>query len=74
MLVELSVVEPRYHAVMEVAAGAPVVEVAARYGVSRNDATSRMLGGYAPNCVHCPSETTVTESSTTLMAVCSSMA
>lgn len=35
MLVELSVVEQRYHAVMEVAAGAPVVEVAARYGVSR---------------------------------------
>ena len=36
MLVELSVVEQRYHAVMEVlAAGAPVTEVAARYGVSR---------------------------------------
>jgi len=36
MLVELSVVEQRYHAVMEVlSAGAPVVEVAARYGVSR---------------------------------------
>jgi len=34
--VELSVVEQRYHAVMEVlSAGAPVVEVAARYGVSR---------------------------------------
>ncbi|MDX2650545.1 IS481 family transposase [Streptomyces sp. PA03-1a] len=31
----MSVVEQRYHAVMEVAAGAPVVEVAARYGVSR---------------------------------------
>lgn len=35
MLVELSVVEQRYHAVMEVLAGAPVIEVAARYGVSR---------------------------------------
>jgi transposase-like protein len=36
MLVELSVVEQRYHAVMEVlSAGAPVVEVADRYGVSR---------------------------------------
>ena len=35
MLVELSVVEQRYHAVMEVlSAGAPVVEVADRYGVS----------------------------------------
>jgi len=35
MLVELSVVEQRYHAVMEVLAGAPVVKVAERYGVSR---------------------------------------
>jgi transposase len=36
MLVELSVVEQRFHAVMEVlSAGAPVVEVAERYGVSR---------------------------------------
>jgi transposase len=36
MLVELSVVEQRYHAVMEVlSAGAPVVDVAERYGVSR---------------------------------------
>ena len=35
MLVELSVVEQRYHAVMEVVAGVPVTEVAARYGVSR---------------------------------------
>lgn len=35
MLVELSVVEQRYHAVMEVAAGVPVTQVAARYGVSR---------------------------------------
>lgn len=60
MLVELSVIEQRYHAVMEVAAGAPVTEVAVRYGVSRNDATSRMPGGYDPNFVHCPSETTST--------------
>ena len=35
MLVELSVVEQRYHAVMEVEVGAQVTEVAARYGVSR---------------------------------------
>jgi transposase-like protein len=36
MLVELSVVEQRYHAVVEVLqARLPVVEVAARYGVSR---------------------------------------
>ena len=34
-LVELSVVEQRYRAVLEVAAGVPVTEVAARYGVSR---------------------------------------
>src|SRR5215472_12907925 len=35
MLVELSVMEQRYHAVMEVVSGAPVTEVAHRYGVSR---------------------------------------
>jgi transposase InsO family protein len=35
MLVELSVMEQRYHAVMEVISGAPVTEVAVRYGVSR---------------------------------------
>jgi hypothetical protein len=36
VLVELSVVEQRYHAVMEVlASGVPVTEVAERYGVSR---------------------------------------
>ncbi|MCP2202526.1 Helix-turn-helix domain-containing protein, partial [Lentzea flava] len=35
MLVELSVVEQRYHAVMEVLAGVPVAEVAGRYRVSR---------------------------------------
>ena len=36
MLVELSVVEQRYHTVMEViSGGVPVVEVAERYGVSR---------------------------------------
>jgi hypothetical protein len=31
-------------------------------------------GDNHPNFVHCPSETTSTEPSTTLMAVCSSMA
>jgi transposase InsO family protein len=35
VLVELSVVEQRYHAVMEVAAGVPVTEVASRFRVSR---------------------------------------
>src|SRR5690349_19712291 len=35
MFVELSVMEQRYHAVMEVVSGAPVAEVARRYGVSR---------------------------------------
>jgi transposase InsO family protein len=34
-LVELSVVEQRYRAVLEVAAGVPVAEVAERFGVSR---------------------------------------
>lgn len=40
MLVELSVVEQRYHAVMEVAVGVPVTQVAARYGVSRQSVHS----------------------------------
>jgi transposase len=35
MLWELSVAEQRYRAVLEVGAGVPVTEVAARYGVSR---------------------------------------
>ena len=39
-----------------------------------NSAASRMPRGYDPNFVHCPSETTSTQPSTTLMAVCSSMA
>jgi transposase len=34
-LVELSVVEQRYRAVLDAAAGVPVTEVAERYGVSR---------------------------------------
>ena len=34
-LVELSIVEQRYRAVLEAAAGVPVTEVAARYEVSR---------------------------------------
>jgi transposase-like protein len=38
VLVELSVMEQRYHAVMEVISGAPVTEVARRYGVSRQGA------------------------------------
>ena len=35
VLMELSAMEQRYHAVMEVLAGAPVTEVAERFGVSR---------------------------------------
>ena len=35
MLVELSVMERRYRAVLEAEAGVPVTEVAARYGVTR---------------------------------------
>lgn len=34
-LVELSVMEQRYRAVLEVEAGCPVTEVAARHGVTR---------------------------------------
>jgi transposase len=45
MLVELSVMEQRYHAVMEVVAGAPVTEVARRYGVTRQ-AVHLWLGKY----------------------------
>ena len=45
MLVELSVMEQRYHAVMEVFSGAPVTEVARRYGVSRQ-AVHGWLGRY----------------------------
>jgi len=45
MLVELSVMEQRYHAVMEVVSGAPITEVARRYGVSRQ-AVHGWLGRY----------------------------
>jgi transposase len=45
MLVELSVMEQRYHAVMEVVSGAPVTEVARQYGVSRQ-AVHGWLGRY----------------------------
>ena len=45
MLVELSVMEQRYHAVMEVLSGAPVTEVARRHGVSRQ-AVHLWLGKY----------------------------
>jgi transposase len=45
VLVELSVMEQRYHAVMEVMSGAPVTEVAGRYGVSRQ-AVHTWLGRY----------------------------
>ena len=45
MLVVLSVMEQRYHAVMEVVSGAPVTEVARRYRVSRQ-AVHGWLGRY----------------------------
>jgi DNA-binding IclR family transcriptional regulator len=45
MLWELSVVEQRYRAVLEVMAGVPVTEVAERYGVSRQT-VHRWLGRY----------------------------
>jgi transposase InsO family protein len=45
MLVELNVMEQRYQAVMEVISGAPVTEVARRYGVSRQ-AVHGWLGRY----------------------------
>ena len=45
MLVELSVMEQRYHAVMEPISGAPVTEVAWRYGVTRQ-AVDLWLGKY----------------------------
>jgi transposase InsO family protein len=45
MLVELSVMEQRYHAVMEGVSGAPVTEVARRYGVTRQ-AVYVWLGKY----------------------------
>ncbi|MFG2044426.1 helix-turn-helix domain-containing protein [Dactylosporangium sp. NPDC048998] len=45
MLVELTMTEQRYRAVLEVEAGAPVTEVAERFGVSRQ-AVHRWLGWY----------------------------
>jgi hypothetical protein len=46
MLVKLSIVEQRYHAVMEVVCGGiPVVEVAERYRVSHQDC-ARLAGRY----------------------------
>ncbi len=42
MLVELGVVEQRYRAVMEVLEGAPVTEVARRYGVARQTLHGRL--------------------------------
>ena len=41
-LVEMSVVEQRYRAVLEVQSGVPVTEVAARFGVSRQSVHSWM--------------------------------
>jgi uncharacterized protein YjcR len=50
VLVELSVVEQRHHAVMEVlAGGVPVTEVAERYGVSRKSVHA-WLDRYRAEC------------------------
>jgi len=54
--------------------GRALWEVRQAGDVTSNDATSRMPAGCYPNFFHCPSETTSTEPSTTLMAICSSMA
>ncbi|MEU4331203.1 helix-turn-helix domain-containing protein [Nonomuraea dietziae] len=45
MLVELSVVEQRYQAVLQVLSGASVTEVARRFGVARQT-VHRWLGRY----------------------------
>ena len=45
VLVELTVTEQRYRAVLEVVAGVPVIEVAERFGVSRQ-AVDRWVGWY----------------------------
>ncbi len=45
-----------------------------RTGYTRRGVQHRSSGGYDPNLVHFPSETTSTDPSTTMMAVCSSMA
>lgn len=45
VLVELTVTEQRYRAVLEVHAGVPVVEVAERFGVFRQ-AVHRWVGWY----------------------------
>jgi transposase len=46
VLVELTVTEQRYRAVLEVEAGIPVIEVAERFGVSRQT-VHRWLRWYA---------------------------
>jgi hypothetical protein len=44
MLVELGIMEQRYHAVMEVVFGAPVTEVARRYGCPARRCTAGWAG------------------------------
>ena len=55
-LVELSVVEQRYRAVLEVKAGVPVAEVAERFGVSRQSVHAWVRryeqGGLGAECDH----------------------
>jgi uncharacterized membrane protein len=47
-LVELSVMEQRYRAVLEAEAGCPVTEIAARHGVSRQSVRAWVLRSAAP--------------------------
>ena len=54
MLVELSVVEQRYHAVMEVISGAPVTEVALRYGISRQSVHNWLSSTGQADWLHLP--------------------
>ena len=68
MLVELSVIEQRFHAVMEVVSGAPDTEVAGPHDVSRqtallhanvkvNHGWDRRYGGHARMGPRAPAET-----------------
>jgi hypothetical protein len=72
MLVELSVVEQRYHAVMEVlVSGGPVVEVAERYRMSR-ELTAGVGGAphYDPRATARSSDVQTNEDDHTVAARC----
>jgi hypothetical protein len=68
-LVELSVVEPRYRAVLEAAAGVPVTEVAGQYEVSRQSVPTPGLPGPRSNCeAACPGRRLTIEAAVPLRA------